>query len=73
MLRDHLVGLSDDLVQRVTWRNAADLFRHDVPVTVQTDPNASERPCLCRELGEPSGDSGLSLCMSSRFPSAIAQ
>ena len=40
MLREHLAGLSDDAVQRVTWRNASALFRHAVPDAVQRDPNA---------------------------------
>jgi predicted TIM-barrel fold metal-dependent hydrolase len=40
MLREHLAGLSDDDVQRVTWRNASALFRHDVPEAVRQDPNA---------------------------------
>jgi hypothetical protein len=40
MLREHLAGLSDDVVQRVTWRNASQLFRHSVPDAVARDPNA---------------------------------
>ena len=40
MLREHLAGLADDDVQRVTWRNAAALFRHAVPDEVARDPNA---------------------------------
>jgi len=40
MLREHLAGLSDDAVQRITWANASALFRHDVPEAVQRDPNA---------------------------------
>ena len=40
MLREHLAGLPDDAVERITWRNAADLFRHDVPTAIQQDPNA---------------------------------
>jgi predicted TIM-barrel fold metal-dependent hydrolase len=40
MLRKHLAGLSADLVEHVTWRNASDLFRHPVPEAVQQDPNA---------------------------------
>jgi len=35
-----LAGLSADEVARVTWANAAELFRHRVPVEVQQDPNA---------------------------------
>ena len=40
MLREHLAGLPDDAVQRITWANASALFRHDVPESVQCDPNA---------------------------------
>ena len=39
-LAAQLTGLSDPEVARVTWQNAADLFRHPVPVEVQRDPNA---------------------------------
>ncbi len=35
-----LAGLSDDEVARVTWANASELFRHDVPEAVQRDPDA---------------------------------
>jgi hypothetical protein len=27
-------------VERLTWRNASELFRHPVPDAVQRDPNA---------------------------------
>jgi predicted TIM-barrel fold metal-dependent hydrolase len=40
MLREHLAGLPDDAVQRITWANASALFRHEVPDAVQRDPNA---------------------------------
>ncbi len=33
-------GMPDDDVQRMCWRNAAELYRHPVPETVQEDPNA---------------------------------
>lgn len=32
--------LPEDDVRRITWQNAAELYRHDVPVPVQIDPNA---------------------------------
>jgi predicted TIM-barrel fold metal-dependent hydrolase len=35
-----LDGLPAADVERVTWRNAAELFRHPVPEAVQHDPNA---------------------------------
>jgi len=35
-----LEGFSADDVERFTWRNAAELFRHDVPARVRSDPNA---------------------------------
>jgi predicted TIM-barrel fold metal-dependent hydrolase len=41
MLREHLAGLPADVVERLTWRNASELFRHPVPDAVQRDPNAS--------------------------------
>ena len=40
MLRRHLAGLSDDVVERITWRNAAECFRHPVPEAVRRDPDA---------------------------------
>ena len=40
MLREHLAGLPDDAVERITWRNASELFRHPVPEVVQRDPDA---------------------------------
>ncbi|MFM8303271.1 MAG: amidohydrolase family protein [Actinomycetota bacterium] len=40
MLREHLAGLRADEVERITWRNAAELFRHEVPDAVQRDPDA---------------------------------
>ena len=39
-LAAQLAGLSDREAAKVTWQNAADLFRHPVPVEVQRDPNA---------------------------------
>ncbi len=35
-----LAGLSAEEIARVTWANAAELFRHEVPEAVQRDPNA---------------------------------
>lgn len=35
-----LEGFSPEDVEKFTWRNAADLFRHDVPASVRSDPNA---------------------------------
>ena len=35
-----LEGFSPEDVERFTWRNAAELFRHDVPASVRSDPNA---------------------------------
>ena len=35
-----LAGLSDEEIERVTWKNASELFRHPVPDAVQRDPNA---------------------------------
>jgi hypothetical protein len=40
MLREHLADLDNDAIERVTWRNASELFRHDVPDAVQHDPDA---------------------------------
>jgi predicted TIM-barrel fold metal-dependent hydrolase len=40
MLREHLAGVPDDAVERITWRNASELFRHEVPEAVQRDPDA---------------------------------
>ena len=39
-LRDHMSHLPDDVVQRVCWQNASELFRHPVPAEVQTNPMA---------------------------------
>ena len=39
-LRKQLVGLSPAETQRVTWRNASELFGHPVPEAVQRNPNA---------------------------------
>jgi Tat protein secretion system quality control protein TatD with DNase activity len=33
-------GLPADEVERMAWRNAAELFHHPVPAAVAADPNA---------------------------------
>lgn len=40
ILREHLAGLPAPVVDRVTWRNASELFDHTVPEPVQRDPDA---------------------------------
>ena len=40
ILREQLAGLPDEDVERITWRNASELFRHPVPEAIQRDPNA---------------------------------
>lgn len=40
ILHDQLAGLSAEDVERITWRNAAELFGHPVPEAVQRDPDA---------------------------------
>jgi predicted TIM-barrel fold metal-dependent hydrolase len=40
MVDRHLQGLPPDEVRKVTWENAARLFRHPVPPDVALDPNA---------------------------------
>jgi hypothetical protein len=40
---DHQIqgsGLSDEVIEQITWRNASELFHHPVPAAVQHDPNA---------------------------------
>jgi predicted TIM-barrel fold metal-dependent hydrolase len=39
-LSSQLATLSADAIDKVTWRNASELFRHDIPVLVQRDPNS---------------------------------
>ena len=39
-LRKQFVGLSLAEIERVTWRNASELFGHPVPEAVQRNPNA---------------------------------
>jgi predicted TIM-barrel fold metal-dependent hydrolase len=38
--RKQFKGIPDDELERITWRNAADLFRLDIPSSVTSDPNA---------------------------------
>jgi predicted TIM-barrel fold metal-dependent hydrolase len=40
LLSRHLNALAPETVEAITWRNAAKLFRHPVPLEVQRDPNA---------------------------------
>jgi predicted TIM-barrel fold metal-dependent hydrolase len=40
MLRAQLEGLGPDVVERITWRNAAELFGHPVPSAVQRSSDA---------------------------------
>ena len=39
-LHVQVAGLSAQAIDRVTWRNAAELFSIDVPASVQADPNS---------------------------------
>jgi predicted TIM-barrel fold metal-dependent hydrolase len=39
-VRKSLKDLSAEDVERISWRNASELFRHPVPVEVQRDPDA---------------------------------
>lgn len=38
-IHDQISGLPDDVVRRVTWQNAARLYRHPVPVHIQQNPD----------------------------------
>ncbi|HEX7097299.1 MAG TPA: amidohydrolase family protein, partial [Acidimicrobiales bacterium] len=40
ILKQQLAGLTKDEADRITWRNASELFQHPVPEAVQRDPNA---------------------------------
>ena len=40
LVADQIGWLPPADVERITWRNASALFRHDVPEAVQRDPNA---------------------------------
>jgi predicted TIM-barrel fold metal-dependent hydrolase len=36
----HFDGMSEEIIRRISWQNASELFNHPVPVDVQQDPNA---------------------------------
>ncbi|MCD9623949.1 amidohydrolase family protein [Rhabdothermincola salaria] len=40
VMRHQLATLTDDEAQKVTWKNASELYRHPVPAAVQADPEA---------------------------------
>jgi len=40
LLHRHLTGLPEDEARKISWQNAAALFRHPIPDTVQLDPSA---------------------------------
>jgi predicted TIM-barrel fold metal-dependent hydrolase len=40
VLEEELAGLPLEDVERITWRNAAELYRHPVPTAVQVDPDS---------------------------------
>ena len=40
LLFQHLAHLPDEVVRKIVWENASQLFRHPVPVEVRQDPNA---------------------------------
>ena len=40
VLEEELAGIPLEDVERITWRNAAELYRHPVPTGVQVDPNS---------------------------------
>jgi predicted TIM-barrel fold metal-dependent hydrolase len=40
LLRTQLEDLDTGTVERITWRNAAELFAHPVPAAVASDPDA---------------------------------
>jgi hypothetical protein len=40
VLEEELAGLPPEDVGRITWRNAAELYRHPVPAEVQADPDS---------------------------------
>jgi predicted TIM-barrel fold metal-dependent hydrolase len=39
-LQEQLRGVPDEDVARITWKNAAELYRHEVPLSVQEDPES---------------------------------
>jgi predicted TIM-barrel fold metal-dependent hydrolase len=40
VLEEELAGLPLEDIERITWRNASELYRHPVPAEVQADPDA---------------------------------
>jgi len=40
VLSEQLSALPADVVRKIAWQNASDLFRHPVPPSVQRDPNS---------------------------------
>jgi len=40
LLHKHLDGREPDLVRKISWENAANLFSQEVPEAIQNDPNA---------------------------------
>jgi predicted TIM-barrel fold metal-dependent hydrolase len=40
VLEEELAGLPPKDIERITWRNASELYRHPVPAEVQADPDA---------------------------------
>jgi len=40
LLHRHLTGLPEDEARKISWQNAAALFRHPIPDAVQLDPSA---------------------------------
>jgi predicted TIM-barrel fold metal-dependent hydrolase len=40
VLEEELAGLPPEDVDRITWRNAAELYRHPVPAPVRADPDS---------------------------------
>jgi hypothetical protein len=39
-LQRQVAGLDDDVVERIAWKNASELFRHPVPASVLSDPES---------------------------------
>jgi predicted TIM-barrel fold metal-dependent hydrolase len=39
-LREVLKGLSPFVIERITWRNASEVYNHPIPLAVQRDPSA---------------------------------
>jgi predicted TIM-barrel fold metal-dependent hydrolase len=39
-IHEQIGGLPADVIRKLTWENASGLYRHPIPVEVQSDPNA---------------------------------